>query len=463
MNNNLSKKIDNLMLRAQSSKDNGNLFLTIKYLDQVLKLDPTNKRALNNLGNTYKEMKNFDKAIKYYSKATKTDANYLISKINLAILNHDLGNLDEAEKNYKELILLDKYNFGIYFNLSRINFDYFDEEKIKFIENSLDMENINQYNKASGYFVLAKNEQIKRNFDKEIEYLKKGHEFFCKSISPKIYKQNSNYWLNLIPKKFSKIRVLNKKKPEKKENEINPIFIIGMPRSGSTLVESILSSGKLKIPNGGETATINWALFKNYKKDLLNKDSGNFYIESTLLKNDIIHRYKNLNLLEKKKNFFFTDKSLENFFFIDLILNLFPKAKFIHCKRDKVDNILAIYQNFLTKISWSHSLRDIIFYFDNYLKVMSYYDKKFKDKIFSIDLKELTTDSKYISQKMFKFCKLEWTEESLKYHKRKDLFSTTASNIQIREKIYKYKNAKYDVYKKHLKEFEHEYDWLKKD
>ena len=124
-----------------------------------------------------------------------------------------------------------------------------------------------------------------------------------------------------------------------------------MPRSGSTLIESIISSGKLKIPNGGETATINWALSKNYRKDLLNDNLDKIIIDKDKIINDILGKYKNLNLLNKNNKLFFTDKSLENFFFIDIILELFPNAKFIHCKRNKVDNIFAIYQNFLTKMS----------------------------------------------------------------------------------------------------------------
>ena len=162
MMNNLSKKINNLMLSAQSSKENGNLTLALDYLNEALKLDPNNKKALNNIGNVYKEMKNFDKAVDYYSSAIKLDPNYLISKINLAILNHDLGNLESAEKIYKELIVLDKYNFGIYFNLSRINFDFFDQDRINFIEDTLNMNNLSNYNKASGYFILAKDQQIKK-------------------------------------------------------------------------------------------------------------------------------------------------------------------------------------------------------------------------------------------------------------------------------------------------------------
>ena len=451
------------MILAQSSKEQGNLRNALNYFKKILKLDSNNKRALNNAGNTCKEMQKFDEAISYYTKAINIDQGYIIAKINLAILHHDLGNLDKAEDLYKKMILLDKYNFAIYFNLSRINFEYFDEDKIGFIKNSINNENISDYNKASAYFILAKHEQMKKNFDKEIKFLDKGHRYLRKSFRPKVYEQSLNYWLKIIPKKFDKIEISNLEKIEKKDIGINPIFIIGMPRSGSTLVESIISSGELTIPNGGETATINWALLKNYRKDLFNKDMNKINIDLKKLRNDIIDKYQNLNLLDKNKKNFFTDKSLENFFYIDTILKLFPNAKFIHCKRNKIDNIFAIYQNFFTKMSWTYSMNDIIIYFNNYLDVMNYYNEKFKNKIFLVELENLTTSSEEITKKLFEFCKLEWSEKCLEYHKRRDLFSTTASNIQIREKIYKYNSTKYDVYRNHLKQFEQEYSWLKKD
>ena len=65
------------------------------------------------------------------------------------------------------------------------------------------MYNITNYNKASGFFILAKNEQRKKNYEKEIEYLKKAHEFFCKSVNFKIFDQSLSYWLKFIPKKYN--------------------------------------------------------------------------------------------------------------------------------------------------------------------------------------------------------------------------------------------------------------------
>ena len=223
-------------------------------------------------------------------------------------------------------------------------------------------------------------------------------------------------------------------------------------------MEGIISSGFLKIENGGETAIINSEIIKqnqDFKKNKLIVDLNN-------LSENILKRYENLNLLQKDKNYFFTDKSLENFFYIKLILKIFPNAKFIHCERNLVDSIFAIYGNFFDKMSWTHSLENILKYIDQYITTIDYFKKLYPEKIYSIKLKDLTEDSLNMSKKIFKFCDLEWSKSSLEFYKRRDLISKTASNTQIRKAIYKYDNNKYKIYKKFLENHGNSYSWLKK-
>ena len=458
----LNKEIDHLMKNAQYNKDQGNLKDACVSLEQILKIDKKNKKALNNLGNIHKDFGNYDKAIKFYLKSISIDQNYDIPKSNLAVLYHELGNLKEAEILYKNLVKKNKTNFSILFNLSTINFDHISDDITSFIKETLNKNILNNYNTASAYFILAKYKKKKKNFSNEIEYLNKGHDFFCRSINQNIFSQSLTYWLNIIPKRFNDIKFINTSIVKDKNKKINPIFIIGMPRSGSTLIESIISSGNKKIPNGGETAVVNWAFLKSMRKKYLNfiTEKKEIVLDIEEVNEDIIKKYENLNLLLKEKNYFFIDKSLENFFYVDLILQLFPNAKFIHCERNYLDNIFAIYQNFLTKMTWTHSLNNILVYMDNYLKVMKYYKNKHKNKIYSINIEELTKNDVQLSKEIYNFCNLEWSEESLKFYKRKDLLSKTASNVQIREKIFKYDSSKYKVYKKYILKFKDKYTWL---
>ena len=168
------------------------------------------------------------------------------------------------------------------------------------------------------------------------------------------------------------------------------------------------------------------------------------------------------NFLSKKSKIF-TEKSLENFFYIEVILKIFPKAKFINTFRNVEDNIFAIFQQALTKLSWTHSIENILKYVDNYLKIIKYFVEKYPDQILPLDLEELTNKPEETSKKLYSFCNLKWNERVLDPNSRKDLLISTASNIQIRSSIQKYNHEKYRPYKEFLKKFSHKYTWIKKD
>ena len=233
---------------------------------------------------------------------------------------------------------------------------------------------------------------------------------------------------------------------------LEPIFIIGLPRSGSTVIEAILSSGKKKILNLGETNLINWSVITTPKKRMSSLDSR-------LICSKLEIALGNLGVSISKNNTFI-EKSLENFFYIEIILKIFPKAKFINTSRNIKDNILAIFQQFLSKISWSNSLEDILEYTNNYLKIIKFFKKRYPNKILSVKLEELTFNKEEVAKNIYEFCELEWDKKALEFYKRKDLFTSTASNLQIRNGLHSYDKNKYKSYQYLLKSFEDKYEWL---
>jgi len=278
-------------------------------------------------------------------------------------------------------------------------------------------------------------------------------------------KQAVHYWMNVMPIKYDKINFSFTKKTNFEINDLIPIFIIGLPRSGSTITESILSSGKKKILNLGETALINWSIISTHKEIITEGKNGEeklLTLDKNLICNKLLVALKNLGVSNTENNIFI-EKSLENFFYIELILKIFPRAKFINTSRNTHDNIFAIYQQFLSKNSWTHSLENILNYVNNYLKIINSFKIKYPNKIFSVDLEELTNNKEEISQKLYNFCELEWSYKALEFYKRKDLFSSTASNIQIRSNLQKYDKEKYSAYKIFLKKFSNQYKWIEKD
>ena len=197
---------------------------------------------------------------------------------------------------------------------------------------------------------------------------------------------------------------------------------------------------------------INWSVITTPRKTKLSLDENIFC-------NKVLTALDSLGV-SSIKNKIFIEKSLENFFYIELILKIFPKAKFINSVRNTHDNIFAIFQQFLSKLSWTHSLEDILDYTNNYLKIIKCYKKKYPNKIISINLEELTINTEEITKNLYKFCNLEWEKKALEFYKRKDLFSSTASNIQIRSNLHGYDQDKYKSYEYLLKFFINKYDWL---
>ena len=147
-------------------------------------------------------------------------------------------------------------------------------------------------------------------------------------------------------------------------------------------------------------------------------------------------------------------------YYIELILNMYPNAKFIHPYRNLTDNVFAIYKQFLPNISWSHSIENILLYIDNYLNTLDYFKKKYTNKILSISLKNFTENTESISKEIFEFCDLKWSDKCLNFYKRNDLFINTASNNQMRSNIEKYNDNKYEPYKEILNIYLKKYSWL---
>ena len=156
----------------------------------------------------------------------------------------------------------------------------------------------------------------------------------------------------------------------------------------------------------------------------------------------------------------FIDKSLENLFNIEIILKIFPKAKFLHTFRNSVDSIFSIYQSMLPELAWTHSIEDILDYMDSYYKVIAYYKKKYPDNIVNIKLENFTESAEKSTKEIYKFCELTWSENSLNFYKRTDLMSKTLSYAQIRNKISKYDNKKYESYFFSLDDFKKKYNWI---
>ena len=197
------------------------------------------------------------------------------------------------------------------------------------------------------------------------------------------------------------------------------IFIVGMPRCGSTLVESILSMNN-NVIDLGEINLFEKAFLINKKKDQ-NKSLSEIYFQAI----------KNL-----KGNFkITTNKWLYNYQYSGVILNNIPNAKIIHCFRNPLDNILSITRaNFARGNSYSSSLEDCTKVYLDQEQTMQVYKKRFRSTIYDLNYDLLVNNPKQIIKNLIDWLKWEWQETYLSPHLNKRSV-LTASNVEIRSQI----------------------------
>jgi len=412
------------------------------------------------LGLTYFELNRIKESIVYYKLSLKIEPKSINTILNLAIANYVIGNFLSAKKLFLKVIKLDKQNLRAYYGLYQINQNNL---TLKIIQ---ELKEINKNKKLKKRYLidylLSKYEKKNENYELEIKYLQ-SFQKKCFDFKKDYNLQGLFYYNKIISRIYNKIIFKNQSNSKIILKNINPIFIIGLPRSGSTLIESMISAGEERVISLGETAIFNTEIFNQFKNIIYKKDfnleTNQLHIDIYDLKKKIFQRYENY-LIDKNQSEFFSDKSLENFFNIEAILKVFPNAKFIHTKRSYKDSAIAIYQSMLADLPWTHSISSILNYIDNYIKIINYYEKKYPSKILSINLENLTENKEFYSKKIFEFCNLFWSPEILKFYKKKNMSVKTLSNSQVREQIFRYNSIKYKPYFNLLSDFKDKYDWL---
>ena len=433
----------------------GNLEKAKNFYEKAIKIMPKHASAYNNLGLTLSKLGKFSEAINCYQKAIEIKSNHAGAYINLGLAFTELGEFSKAVNYYQMAVKYEPENLSNYYYLSNLKKEVLDTNLKNKINEILNKNKSATMNLAYGNFLLSKYEFKGKNYEKELNYLIKGHQYYFEVN--KEFKKEADYWLNDLPKIKELIDINHSSKNHQNNDyKIKPIFLIGVPRCGSTLIEKIISSSTKYIPMGEETVILSTFFKKqkiHQKKSLNLDDIENF-------KKKIFKKYEQKELIQKESDYIFTDKSLENFFFLGLIKEIFPYAKVINCKRSPLSSIMSIFQSNLTGLTWTHNLEHIFRYFDIYFDLIEFYKNKIPNFIYELQFEKFVSDPIIESKKLMKFCELPWDKKCLEYYKRKDLISKTSSNIQIRKAIYKHPIQRYMPYKQLLKKYGDKFSWF---
>jgi len=244
------------------------------------------------------------------------------------------------------------------------------------------------------------------------------------------------------------------------ESQITPVFIVGFPRSGTSLLEQILTSHSM-ISAGGELVFINE--IKNQIGSLTGSDLD--YPENlidtqhpvtaeiiTQLQHMYIQRVQDNNIVEPG-NTFFTDKLPHNLTNLGLISLLFPKSPIIHITRHPMDASLSAFMaNFDRGHNYTSSIKNIVTHYALLMQTVEQYKMVLDMRYLQVRYEDLVEDLSTVSQNILDFIGLPWEEACLKFNESKRVVKT-ASHAQVTEKIYTTSRYRYKNYYKQLEPY----------
>ena len=361
---------------------------------KCIKLNPKIPEANTNLGNLYNSIDKNEEAINYHKKAILADPKYYYAYLNLAHVYISIGNYEEAKKNLLETIKQNPKFSIAHRELSRITKYTKNNQHLlqlkKLFNESKENDDLSRMNFS---FALGKAYEDIKDFDQSFSFYKIANSINRKVINFSLIEEK-NYF-NEIKETYND-NIFKKYKNSGTENAA-PIFIVGMPRSGTTLVEQILASHK-KVFGAEEVFFIPKLISKYFQKDKLNFFlQGVFDFNSEDFKK-IGEEYISLMKIISKNSERTTDKFPANFLYIGLIKLILPKSKIIHCYRNPKDNIFSIYKNHFpgNKITFACDLNEAVEYYNLYSSLMKFWNKLLPDFILDIKYENLVQNTEIV-------------------------------------------------------------------
>ena len=406
-------------------KDKGKLTEAINQYKNALRIDPKFVEVFSNLGVALKDQGNYDAAIENFEKAISLDPKFAKAMNNIGNAYMDIGKIDEALTNYKKAIEIDPNFAEAYHNLSKV---------VKFSSCSSYIDKMCEVYKSGKLvdrdkyhicFALGKAYGDIGEYEEAFSYLREGNALRKSLLNYDI--SDDQVLFNQIKDNFKKIKKFPPISSNKKIT-VTPIFILGMPRSGTTLVEQIISCHS-QVYGGGELELCNqqlWPLIKN-EQDMSKEILENF-------------RAQYLDAIQGISNgkSFVTDKMPSNFRYIGLIKRALPEAIVIHVKRDPAAVCWSNYKiSFSVRgLGYAYDLDDLVKYYQMYDDLMAFWGTHYDESLYQLDYERLTNDQVLETKKLINHIGLSWEETCLnpEYNRRS---VSTASNQQIRQKIYK--------------------------
>tara|TARA_A100000164_G_scaffold375830_1_gene411638 strand:+ start:22 stop:1977 length:1956 start_codon:yes stop_codon:yes gene_type:complete len=420
--------IDVLIKRQKYAK-------ALKEAEKLYKKDSENLQFMIAYAVTLQQTNKQEEALNIYNKVLEIDKNNPEILLSKGHLLKTFGNLKESVKSYKSSYNIDKYYGDAYWSLANLKTYIFSDEEIKSLEKMVKDIYLNENEKVYMHFALGKAFEDCKDYKKSFYHYKLGNDIKKQSIKfdLKIFDEEC------LNQKEVCTRDLFETKNDWGNDSIEPIFILGLPRVGSTLLEQILASHS-SVEATHELPNILAISHKLNLRKALEKSSRYpdilLSLSAPQLKM-IGEQYINDSAIFRTGKKYFIDKMPNNFRHIGLIKLILPKAKIIDIRRGSMSACFACYkQLFAEGQEFTYDFKDLAGYYNNYVELMEHWNKVIPNQILSIKYEDLINDFEISVNKILEYCKLPFEQSCIDFYKNKRSVRTPSSE-QVRQPIFR--------------------------
>jgi len=418
-----------------------------KSYQQALAHKPGYVNALNRLGNLKKNRGDLEEAAACYLRALKAAPESDMTHFNLARILEEQGRLAEALDSYRQALAI-RPDYGETHRCisSLVKYETRTDEHLQIMEQLFSKNNLPDSERMHLAFALGKAYEDLAEYEKSFAFYQKGNQLkratfsYSTSESTALFDQIKQVWSR---GSFPQDVVDDAEMPK-------PVFILGMPRSGTTLVEQILASHP-EVYGAGELMDLEEAILQVTGTtelpgalNRLGNDQGSMYLQ---IGEEYLRRLREYGPVSQ----FVTDKMPTNFMYIGIIRRALPDARIIHCRRDPLDTCFSIYKNFFAgEIQYAYNLTELGEFYRLYESLMQFWQQQISGGvIYDLSYERLVSEQEQETRRLLDFCGLPWYQDCLTFHKTQRRVET-ASSTQVRRPIYRDSVARWQKYEQQL-------------
>jgi tetratricopeptide (TPR) repeat protein len=408
----------------------------MEHYREAIQIDPDCAEALNNLGVIYQELNRCDEAIACLTESLRINPNSAEAHNNLGNTLQAIARADEAADCYRKALTLRPHYCEAHSNLSGVTKYKAGAPHISQMLELVNHHGLSATDRTHLNFALGKAFDEIGDKARAFSHILEGNRLFGEKLNYQI--ADDRRLFDDLKSAFSKnVPVLNTADLSAEATSQRPIFIVGMPRSGTSLVEQILAAHS-QVFGAGELGHLGTSV--------INTDWS-----SSGLNIEIIRKIRGEYLAEISKisaaEPYVTDKMPLNFRWLGFVISALPEARIIHVKRDARAICWSIFKHYWSSAGnqYAYDLRGVAEYYKIYEDLMSFWHGTFPDRIFDLTYERLTEYQEDETRKLLEFIGIDWEEACLNFHEL-DRAVRTSSSMQVRQKMYQGSSEEWQKY-----------------